>query len=108
MRSVVCVAVLGVLFVIVPGVAVGQVAVDESFDAYPVGSPPEAPWWNWGADGVTLVDDSQFCGSSGHSVVLSRSVFPGESFAFGRHFPNNLDISSSSTRFESRAVRARS
>ena len=87
MRSVVCVAVLVVVLAGVPGVGMGQVVVDESFDAYPVGSPPEAPWWNWGTDGVTVVDDSQFCGASGHSVVLSRSVFPGDAFAFGRHFP---------------------
>ena len=87
MRSVMCVAVLVLELFGIPVVGMGQVVVDESFDAYPVGSPPGAPWWNWGTDGVTLVDDTQFNGLFGHSVVLSRTVFPGDSFAFGRHFP---------------------
>ncbi len=90
MRSLATVAVFGCVVLCVPAVGISQV-VDESFDAYPVGSPPGPPWWNWGSDGVTLVDDSQFHGPSGHSVVLARSAFPGDAFAFGRDLPAQDD-----------------
>jgi hypothetical protein len=86
MRSLL-VGLMGVFLVLGSGaIASGQILY-ESFDTHTPGGPPGPPWWTWGDDGTIAIDDTVYNGSSGRSVSLDRNVFPGDSFAFGRHVP---------------------
>jgi len=75
-----------VLLVLAVGVADAQLIV-ENFDSEATGSPPAWLWWDNGASGTTLVDESTYRGSSGKSVEIVRAVFDGNGFGFGRNFP---------------------
>ncbi len=67
------------------GVAEAQLIV-EDFDSQATGSPPAWRWWENGASGTVLVDNTTYRGSSGKAVALARTVFDGYGFGFGRNF----------------------
>jgi parallel beta-helix repeat protein len=79
-------AVLLALSVLASTTANAQLIV-EDFDSQTTGEPPAWLWWNNGSSGTILVDDSNFLGSSGKSVEISRTTFDGKPLSFGRNFP---------------------
>jgi len=77
---------LAALLSVMIGAAEAQLIHDD-FDSQTTGSPPAWLWWDNGASGTILVNETVYRGASGKSVELVRTTFDGNNFGFGRNFP---------------------